>query len=196
MFVGMTSRGWGSTGKAPYALQRLVWTGKVPFEAHRIEARPDGFEITFTAPVDRATAADPASYAVNGFTYKYHHIYGSPTINQQTHPVRYVAVSPDGRSARLVVDGLRLGYIHEIRMGGERAAAGGGELGEQRAPGVGGVAVAVQEDERRAVTLQLEHPRPEAVDHHPVLEQRLHRPRSPGFRCPESSRGRLSPAGG
>ena len=124
MYVGQTSRGWSATGKAPYGLQRLVWTGRTPFEAHRIEARPDGFEITFTAPVDRATAADPASYTVNSFIYKYHHIYGSPIINQQSHAIRAVVVSPDGRSARLRVDSLREGYIHEIRMPGVRSDAG------------------------------------------------------------------------
>ena len=124
MFVGMTNRGWPSTGKAPYGLQRLVWTGKVPFEPHRVEARPDGFEITFTSPADRATASDPASYAVSGFTYKYHHVYGSPPIEQQTLPVRYVALSPDGLHARVVVDGLRLGFIHEIRMAGVRSPDG------------------------------------------------------------------------
>ncbi|MDQ2664734.1 MAG: plastocyanin/azurin family copper-binding protein [Gemmatimonadota bacterium] len=121
MFVGQTSRGWAATGKAPYGLQRLMWTGKVPFEAHRIEARPDGFEITFTAPVDRATAGDPASYGVNSFIYKYHHIYGSPVINQVTHAIRSVVVSADGRSARLVLDSLRQGYIFEIKMAGVRS---------------------------------------------------------------------------
>jgi uncharacterized cupredoxin-like copper-binding protein/glucose/arabinose dehydrogenase len=124
MFVGQTSRGWDATGKAPWALQRLVWTGKVPFEPLKVEARPDGFEITFTKPVDRATAADPASYEVSGFIYKYHHIYGSPVINQQDAPVRAVVVSPDGLRARLVVDGLREGYVHEIKMSGVRTPDG------------------------------------------------------------------------
>ena len=122
MFVGQTSRGWAATGKAPYGLQRLMWTGKVPFEAHRVEARPDGFEITFTSPVDRATASDPASYGVNSFTYKYHHIYGSPVINQVTHGIRSVVVSADGLSARLVLDSLRQGYIFEIKMAGVRSS--------------------------------------------------------------------------
>ncbi|CAN5472245.1 hypothetical protein BH09GEM1_BH09GEM1_42880 [soil metagenome] len=122
MFVGQTSRGWAATGKAPYGLQRLMWTGKVPFEAHRVEARPDGFEITFTSPVDRATASDPASYGVNSFIYKYHHIYGSPVINQVSHGIRSVVVSPDGMSARLVLDSLRQGYIFEIKMAGVRSA--------------------------------------------------------------------------
>lgn len=124
MVVGMTNRGWSSTGRSPYALQRLVWTGRVPFEAHRVEARPDGFEITFTQPVDRAAAGDPASYAITGFTYRYHQTYGSPPIERETHAVQRVVVSPDGRSARLVVAGLREGFVHEIKMEGVRSAEG------------------------------------------------------------------------
>ena len=31
MFVGQTNRGWGSTGQKPGGIQRLVWTGKMPF---------------------------------------------------------------------------------------------------------------------------------------------------------------------
>jgi glucose/arabinose dehydrogenase/azurin len=128
MYVGQTSRGWGATGRAQYGLQRLVWTGKTPFEAHHVSARPDGFEIFFTAPVDRATAENPASYAVNSFIYKYHHIYGSPVINPGTHPVRAAVVSKDGRSVRIAVDSLRQWYVHEIKMSGVRAADGGAPL--------------------------------------------------------------------
>jgi azurin/glucose/arabinose dehydrogenase len=124
MYVGQTSRGWGASGRAAYGLQRLVWTGKTPFEAHHVSARPDGFEVFFTAPVDRATAGDPASYKISSFIYKYHHIYGSPVINQLSHDVRAVVVSRDGRSARLVVDSLRQGYIHEIRMAGVKSESG------------------------------------------------------------------------
>jgi len=124
MFVGQTSRGWDATGRAPYALQRLVWTGETPFEARTISARPDGFEIEFTRPADVVKAADPASYEVTSFTYKYHHEYGSPVINQESLPVRHVQVSEDGLRARLVVDGLREGYIHEIKMAGVMTPAG------------------------------------------------------------------------
>ncbi len=124
MYVGQTSRGWSATGTAPFGLQRLVWTGAMPFEAHRVEARPDGFEITFTMPVDRSAAADPASYKVSSFTYKYHHFYGSPVINETGHAIRAVVVSSDSLSARLVLDSLRQGYIHEIMMSGVRSASG------------------------------------------------------------------------
>lgn len=124
MFVGMTSRGWSSTGKELYSLQRVVWTGRMPFEMKTIHAMPDGFEIEFTEPVDQALAADPASYKVTGFNYKYHATYGSPVINRAGCPIRGIVVSKDGLKARLVVDSLRLGYIHEITTNGVRSATG------------------------------------------------------------------------
>ena len=124
LFVGMTNRGWASTGKEPYGLQRLVWTGNMPFEVKTMHAMPDGFELEFTKPIDRQAASNPASYAVTGFIYKYHSTYGSPPIHQQQHPVRGVAVSDDGLKARLVIDGLREGYIHELTMPGVRSEDG------------------------------------------------------------------------
>ena len=124
MFVGMTSRGWSSTGKELFSLQRLVWTGKTPFEMKTVRAMPDGFEIEFTKPVDKATARNPESYKVTGFSYKYHANYGSPVINNKVNNIRGVVVSEDGMKARLVVDDLRLGYIHEITTEGVKGADG------------------------------------------------------------------------
>lgn len=122
MFVGMTSRGWGSTGREKYGLQRMVWNGKMPFEMKTIQARPDGFEIEFTQPVDEQSARDAASYRISSFTYKYHHNYGSPVINQGSCPIKAIAVSADRLKVRLVVDSLRLGYIHEIKAEGVLSA--------------------------------------------------------------------------
>ncbi len=116
MFVGMTSRGWGSTGPNPYGLQRLEWTGKMPFEVKTIQAKPDGFELSFTKPVDPKIAGDLSAYNVTGFTYMYHSTYGSPIINQEAAPVRGVKVAEDRMSVRIVVDGLRKGYIHELKL--------------------------------------------------------------------------------
>ncbi|WP_027303021.1 plastocyanin/azurin family copper-binding protein [Rudanella lutea] len=125
MFVGMTSRGWASTGKSPYGIQRLVWTGKVPFEMKTIHSRPDGFEVTFTLPVDRKTGEDPNSYSLNSFTYKYHRTYGSPIEDARPVPIRGVILSADGLSARIVADTtLREGYIHELKAEGVRSVAG------------------------------------------------------------------------
>ncbi|WP_018618606.1 plastocyanin/azurin family copper-binding protein [Spirosoma luteum] len=125
MIVGMTSRGWAATGKDPYGIQRLVWTGKTPFEMKTITSKPDGFEVAFTLPVDRKTAENPNSYSLNSFSYKYHKTYGSPIEDARTLPIRGVVVAPDGMSARIVMDTvLREGYIHEVKAEGVRSASG------------------------------------------------------------------------
>ena len=124
LLVGQTNRGWGSRGNTTEGLERLVWTGKIPFEVREMSARADGFELTFTRPVDPATAVDPASYRMQSYTYLLHASYGSPEVDVATPVVSAVTVAEDGRSARLVVDGLRAGYVHELHMEGVRSAAG------------------------------------------------------------------------
>jgi len=125
LYVGMTSRGWSSTGKASYGLQRLTNTGKTPFEMERVNIETDGFSITFTKPVDRMIGSDPASYQLTDFTYKYHHNYGSPAIHREDRTVYKVALSQDGMKARLFVEGIRAGYICELKLPKLRSAEGG-----------------------------------------------------------------------
>ena len=124
LFVGETARGWGSVGPKQQGIERLNFTGQTPFEIKEVRAQPDGFLLTFTSPVDRATAEKPESYSVSGFTYLYHKAYGSAPVNRMGCPVRKVVVTPDGLSARLATVCLREGYIHEIKAAGLRAAGG------------------------------------------------------------------------
>ncbi|MEO7599489.1 MAG: plastocyanin/azurin family copper-binding protein [Opitutus sp.] len=128
LFTGETERGWGSLGPKKFGLERLVWTGKVPFEIKEIKAEPDGFRLIFTQPVDRASAAKPESYSVAGFTYLWHEEYGSAPSKRVGCPVRKVEVSADGLSVRLGTICLREGYIHEIKATGVHAAEGGAAL--------------------------------------------------------------------
>ena len=124
MFVGMTSRGWGSTGKDEFGLQRLVWNGVMPFEIQDIQARADGFEISFTQAVDVNSVKKAASYALRSYIYKYQHQYGSPIIELKDLKILAVDVSSDKRKVRLVIDGLRQYYIHEFKLEGIRNEAG------------------------------------------------------------------------
>src|SRR5262245_43902155 len=84
LFCGETNRGWGSRGNRPYGLERLVWTGKTPFEIHEMHAKPDGFELTFTQHIDSQTAAALDSYKISTFTYIYRAEYGSPEVDMTT----------------------------------------------------------------------------------------------------------------
>ncbi|MEM9850098.1 MAG: hypothetical protein AAF847_19560, partial [Bacteroidota bacterium] len=121
MFIGQTNRGWGSLGNKNQGLQRLVWTGKVPFEMKTIKAKPDGFEIEFTQPVDKTTASNPDNYEVTSFIYKYHPVYGSPVVNDRSEWIRGIKVSKDGMRARLVLEeDMREKYIYEIKATGVR----------------------------------------------------------------------------
>lgn len=120
LFVGETNRGWGSAGTADEGLQRLVWNTRVPFEMKTVKAMPDGFEIEFTLPVDRKSAEDLASYDVYSYTYKYHSVYGSPPVKNESATVKGVQVSKDGMKARIIVDGLQRYHVHTIRLAGVR----------------------------------------------------------------------------
>jgi len=118
--VGESNRGWGSAGEATMGLQRLEWNNNVPFEMKAIRAKPDGFEIEFTQPVDKKSAEDIASYKIEGFTYKYHGVYGSPPVATENCPVVGIKLSPDGLRARLIVNNMRKSYIHTITIDGVR----------------------------------------------------------------------------
>ncbi|MDX2045201.1 MAG: plastocyanin/azurin family copper-binding protein [Chitinophagaceae bacterium] len=124
MFGGMTSRGWASTGKEMYALQQLKWSGKTPFEIKEIKAMPDGFEIEFTQAADAKALQQAMNYELSSFTYKYHHFYGSPVINQSPRLLKGIIVSADGKKTRLVLDSLKEGYIHEVKLNNIVSAEG------------------------------------------------------------------------
>jgi azurin len=124
LYVGMTSRGWAATGKAPFGLQRLNWTGKVPFEMEKVEIQSDGFLITFTEEIDKRTGANPESYAITDFNFKYHHLYGSPPVLQEDRTIYKVELGKDGRSVKLFIEGLRPGFVNEIKADGVKSTKG------------------------------------------------------------------------
>jgi hypothetical protein len=124
LLVGMTSRGWSSLGTKSYGLQRVLWKGATPFAIREMRARPDGFALTFTEPVDAASAGSPASYSMKSYTYLYSGAYGSEEIEAQPSPITSATVSADRRSVLLKVDGRRELYVHELRADGVKSASG------------------------------------------------------------------------
>jgi hypothetical protein len=118
LFVGMTARRWGGLGSDPYGLQRLVWTGKTPFEVHEMHINSDGFELTFTEVVDQQTASDPASYYMESYTYRLRKEYGGPEELKQSLKIESAEVAADGKSIYLRVDSLREGFVHELHFKG------------------------------------------------------------------------------
>lgn len=122
LFVGETNRGWGSAGDRTAGLERLIWNGKMPFEMKAVRAKSDGFEIEFTEKVDPELAKDLDSYVGRSYTYKYHPVYGSPTINIDSLQISGVQLGKDGKTVRLKVDNLRQFHVHELSVRGLRSA--------------------------------------------------------------------------
>ncbi len=144
LLVGGTNRGWGSRGGQPYSLDRIRWTGKTPFEIHEMRARPDGFELTFTQPVDPESAGNVDSYKLHSYTYIYQASYGSPEVDETPITVQRAVVGQDGLSVRLYLDRLQEGHVHELHAPGVRSRDGLPLLHDEAyytlnyLPGVGG----------------------------------------------------------
>ena len=111
-------------GIKPFALDRVRWTGKLPFEMQQVQITPEGFRIRFTQPADRQSVRDPAHYQIATFTHIYHAGYGGPEVDA-THPaVREVRLSTDGMEATLQLETLSLGHVHTITLQDITAADG------------------------------------------------------------------------
>jgi glucose/arabinose dehydrogenase len=128
MFVGGTNRGWGSRGTKSFCVQRLDWTGKVPFEVLEMKAIKGGFELVFTQPVDRASAEDLGSYSMKTFTYIFQGAYGSPEVDATEPKLKSAKLSEDGLRVELQVEGLQRGHVHHLVSKGLKSAEGIGLL--------------------------------------------------------------------
>ena len=124
MFVGGTNRGWGSRGTKPFSLERLRWSGKMPFEIQEMRAQSDGFELTFTEPVDPEIARKPETWTMETYCYIFQSSYGSPEVDHTKPLITQIDVAADGRSVRLKIDGLQRGHIHELHADGLRSTTG------------------------------------------------------------------------
>lgn len=118
LYVGMTNRGWSSLGNRAYGLVRVNWNGTTPFEIKEMKAKSDGFELTFTQPIDPATAGEVSSYRMSNYTYQYHSKYGSDEMLTENNRIVAADVSTDRLSVRLRVEGLRELYVHELHAEG------------------------------------------------------------------------------
>lgn len=126
LLVGESNRGWNSQGTRSFGLERIRWTGRAPFEIERMEVQPDGFRLTFTKPVDARSASAADGYSLTSYTYLYHQKYGSAEVDSRPVPVTRVEVGEGGSSVRLWCEGMRPGYVHELKIHGLKSLEGEG----------------------------------------------------------------------
>ena len=124
LIAGGTNRGWPVRGPKAYAVQRLDWTGIVPFEIKEIKATPKGFEIAFTKPVDRERALAPETYQLKTFTHIYRQAYGSPEVDQTIPRTTAAVVSDGGLIVTIEVDKRVQGHVHDFYLPNMRSKDG------------------------------------------------------------------------
>jgi hypothetical protein len=128
LFVGQTARGWGSVGGKQQGMERLVWTGEVPFEMYDIKLEPNGFQIRFTKPIDPELAKKIEAYSVRSYTYEYSSNYGCPEKDTRPEKVNSVKLDADGQTVHIEVPNLRKGRVYDIHLEGIKSKEGEGLL--------------------------------------------------------------------
>jgi len=102
LYVGLSDRGWASIGVRRDGVQRVRWSGKMPFEIQTMTARPDGFRLTLTKPCDK-TLISPDGFRLKSYTYELHEEYGSDEMDNAELEITSATVSEDGLVIDLVV---------------------------------------------------------------------------------------------
>lgn len=122
LWLGQTDHGWvGDRG-----IQRLRYkSGKgTPLDVMRMKLTPTGFDVTFTQPVDAATAQEMANYKFRSYYYEYHRAYGSPQKDIRPVAVSSVQLSADRKTVSISLAELKAGRVYELTMGDIRANNG------------------------------------------------------------------------
>ncbi|MEO2088929.1 MAG: heme-binding domain-containing protein, partial [Gemmataceae bacterium] len=69
--------GWQTAAKADGSLQRVRYTGKPLDTVAKLDVVQSGVKLTFTRPLDKATAENPANYKAAWWGYRWSGDYGS-----------------------------------------------------------------------------------------------------------------------
>lgn len=115
IYIGGTGAGgnWNWNGTT-FGLQRLEPTGNSALEIHSLNATHDGFDISFTQPVDQSRMLDPARYFVQQYRYEPTPEYGGPKLDVEQLAVNAIIEDQPGISARLQIQGLKPGRVVHI----------------------------------------------------------------------------------
>lgn len=118
LWVGQTDHGWaGSEG-----IQRIVFTGNTPMDIYNMSLTAEGFDLTFTEPVNADSASNPANYNLTHYYYDYYKkdqsepVDKSIQIDLQNVPVKNVSISDDRKKVSLTVGKMKAGYIYELKL--------------------------------------------------------------------------------
>lgn len=112
LWAGQAQYGWGGDN----GIQRIVYTGKFPFDILNMKLTKEGFRLTFTEPLEAEDAMDLKNYTFHRYKYAYHSRYGSDRLDEKEIEVARVEVSDDRRSVLLVPEELQSQYVYQLDL--------------------------------------------------------------------------------
>ena len=128
LWIGQISfGGWIEGGSG---IQRIVFTGNAPMDVYTMSLTRSGFDLTFTQPVDPATGTSPVNYKIRRYRYEYKKkpieegVDVSTQVDVQDVAVTKAQLSKDGKKISLIIDGLKPGFIYELKLGDIKSPAG------------------------------------------------------------------------
>lgn len=113
LYIGQTGRGWG---KLSEGIQRIRYTGELPFTVQMCSLSHTGFTLTFTKPV-KAADLEARRFAIERYRYRYSHSYGSPEQDKAAVEIRSIRVDEaDPRIVHLELAELIPNYNYKLTM--------------------------------------------------------------------------------
>lgn len=108
-------KGWQTSAARDGAFQRVRYTGMPVRMPTAMRVTRGGIDLTFTAPLDPASAGDPQNWGIELWNYRWTHNYGSPDVSiadpkkEGRDPVEIVsaALYADGKTVALAIPDLR-----------------------------------------------------------------------------------------
>jgi glucose/arabinose dehydrogenase len=127
-------KGWQTNGNRDGCLQRIRYTGKPPHLPVALQIRPQAILITFTDPLDRASAGDKDNYSIEQWNYRWTAEYGSKDyspsnpskVGRDPLEINSVDLSDDGKTITLRVENLI--PVMQMKIGMRIKAADGSAI--------------------------------------------------------------------
>ncbi|HTI72612.1 MAG TPA: DUF6797 domain-containing protein [Candidatus Limnocylindria bacterium] len=116
-------KGWQNSATRDGGFYRVRYTGKPVKMATAAHVAQNGIQLKFSTELDAKAAADPASYSVELWNYRYSGAYGSPELTVKTPgkdghdklEVKNATLSADHKQLFLAIDGLQVADQYSVK---------------------------------------------------------------------------------
>jgi len=113
---GLRDSGWGGANNIGEVVRLEYDEADMPTGIAEIQARPRGFRIQFSRPVDAARAADPQLYRITSAYRVSTPAYGGDDQDPREERIRKLTVTPDHLAVILELDQIETGRVYAFQL--------------------------------------------------------------------------------